>query len=581
MSMSFRRFLATTGAVFALVAFVVVPVGCGQLSGLSGYGSTEVVEPGGGATAPYDAAAVDAAAMDDATTQDATTFDAPSVPGDEAPDEAAAEDAGDDSSTSPEGGCSAGLAACDGGCVDPTSPMNCGACGNVCQTAITNAQPACTSGKCSFACNAGYDLCGGACVQFTTPANCGSCGGACTGSASLCAASGGTYSCVSGCPSSAPTDCSGSCVDTTSDDNNCNGCGLACKTSVANAQPACVSSGCTFACNGGYTSCNGQCLNFATDIDNCGGCGSPCTTGVANATAQCSGGNCGFACNHGYTSCGGGCVDTSSDDNNCGGCGVVCSATCQGGSCFTPFGYAPSNFTATTYAGHVPGTGTTVNCNVTYTSPGTAGPSTWCGGTGPYVVPNVAQAGGPNVDVLVFNSLTVASSFTVTLTGSNPVIFAVFGNASIDGTINAGTSGTKAGAGGNNATYCTPAPQDSQNAQWGGGGGGGRALAGGKGNQGNQASGGFDNGGAASGNANAVPLLGGCSGEIGGNVCGRTLPQCAMPGNACEPPGAGGGGVQISAAGTVSVAGAIVSNGNGGTSGGACQTRRRRGRIGR
>jgi hypothetical protein len=59
------------------------------------------------------------------------------------------------------------------------------------------------------------------------------------------------------------------------------------------------------------------------------------------------------------------------------------------------FTYTPSNFNPATYASNVPTTETNMNCNVSYTSPGTAGLSKWCGGTGPYVVPNVALPGAP------------------------------------------------------------------------------------------------------------------------------------------------------------------------------------------
>jgi hypothetical protein len=325
-------------------------------------------------------------------------------------------------------------------------------------------------------------------------------------------------------------------------------------------------------CNGSQTACAGDCVTLATDPDNCGTCGHMCTTTVANAQPACVSNGCNFACNTNYTLCGGKCADFSTDNGNCGGCGNSCAATCQGGACIVPFGYTPSNFTANTYANEVPKAGTTVNCNLTYTSPGTAGASTWCGGTGPYVVVNVAQSGGPNVDVLVFNSLTVQSGFTLSLRGTRPVILAVYGFVTIAGTVDASASGATPGAGGNNATYCGTAPQDSQDAQWGGGGGGGRAVAGGKGNQGNAATASFDTGGTASGNATASPLLGGCSGEIGGNLCnGVNCQQCLTAGNNCEPPGGGGGGVQISSSSTVSVTGTVAANGSAGTTGGTSQ----------
>ena len=239
----------------------------------------------------------------------------------------------------------------------------------------------------------------------------------------------------------------------------------------------------------------------------------------------------------------------------------------------TAFGYAPSNFTASQYAGDVPGAGTTVNCDMTYVSPGAAGASTWCGAAGPYVVPNVAQSAGPDVDILVFSGLTIGSGFTLTLTGTNPVIFAVYGDATISGTINASADGATPGAGGNKATYCGTAAQDSQNLQFGGGGGGGRAVAGGNGDQGGGFTNQDDTGGAASGSSAATPLVGGCSGEIGGNQSSNGLNDgncqvCQQNGNNCEPPGAGGGGVQISAAGVVDVTGTIETNGGAGTSGG-------------
>lgn len=64
---------------------------------------------------------------------------------------------------------------------------------------------------------------------------------------------------VSGC---APlTSCSGQCVDTTSDVNNCGGCGIVC-SGTPNGFPVCSASSCTIGCNGGYHTCgDGRCIS--------------------------------------------------------------------------------------------------------------------------------------------------------------------------------------------------------------------------------------------------------------------------------------------------------------------------------
>jgi len=410
---------------------------------------------------------------------------------------------------------------------------------------------------------------------------------ACSGQQAQTCTSSGTWQNVGGpCSGSAPVCLAGVCVACAPGSVQCSGSGDGVElcgsdgtwgTAVTCASSMCSMGMCTGTCTQGTTQCSGP-----SAVQSCvsGMWGTPttCTTAVANATAACAAGACSFTCNGRLNACSGACVDFQTDDGNCGGCGAACAggARCRRGSCTTGFGYTPSNFNPATYASDVPASGTTVNCNMTYTSPGTAGASTWCGGTGPYVVPNVAQSGGPSVDILVFSSLTVTSGFTLTLAGTNPVVFAVYGGATIAGTINASASGATPGPGGNNATYCGTAPQDSQNLQWGGGGGGGRAVAGGKGNQGNAFSSDYDNGGTASGNGTAVPLVGGCSGEIGGNRCSTGLNSgncqvCQTNGTQCEPPGAGGGGVQISAAGALGVTGTIETNGGAGTSGGTGQ----------
>jgi hypothetical protein len=219
------------------------------------------------------------------------------------------------------------------------------------------------------------------------------------------------------------------------------------------------------------------------------------------------------------------------------------------------FEYTPSNFTPTSYT---PPAGATTDCNATYNSTSHTFTTGTCAGTAPTIHSGVTQSGGPTVDVLVFSSLTIASTSTLTLVGGNPVILAVYGTATINGTINASASATAPGAGGDNATYCN-APQTSQNQYdffcaaeryYGGGGGGGRDSAGGTGNGGGILPTETSNGGASDGNSSASPLLGGCVGAINGT--------------GGSAGGFGGGGVQISAATSVIVTGTITANGSAG-----------------
>jgi hypothetical protein len=281
---------------------------------------------------------------------DATTADVPgddldamsdgaveTSPGDAGPpDDAGAEDAGD----AGDGGCQTGWLSCDGGCVAPSDPLNCGACGNACGSdggaATCRALPDTSEYVCVPRCLPGAPtLCDGGCVDTTSdPDHCGSCGGACpTGVANshpTCGDGGCGIACDTGLSL-----CSGACVPLTSA-THCGGCGVGCDpdggTPVC-APPAATDGG-PFACASGCPAtassrCGGGCTNTATDLANCGGCARVCTTAVANATAVCSTGSCSYACNPPYVACGGACVDETSDLNNCGGCGVgfVCGVT--------------------------------------------------------------------------------------------------------------------------------------------------------------------------------------------------------------------------------------------------------------
>lgn len=114
-------------------------------------------------------------------------------------------------------------------------------------------------------------------------------------------------------------DCSGVCVDPSTDRSNCGGCGHACQVNelctpgTSNNSASCV------ACSGNQIACGASgatfCADTTSDPKNCGSCGHVCTQGLTCKDSQCS---CPL------TTCGTSCVDTTTDVNNCGGCGTVC-----------------------------------------------------------------------------------------------------------------------------------------------------------------------------------------------------------------------------------------------------------------
>jgi hypothetical protein len=121
------------------------------------------------------------------------------------------------------------------------------------------------------------------------------------------------------------TDCSGACVDTTNDPDNCGGCGTACATDEYCSSGTCTAAG-TDACATGQTECGGLCASTDTDRNNCGACGTVCTDGEV-----CDGaGVCALSCQSGLIDCNGTCVDPNTDEAFCGASG-----DCQGGNAGT------------------------------------------------------------------------------------------------------------------------------------------------------------------------------------------------------------------------------------------------------
>ncbi len=405
---------------------------------------------------------------------------------------------------------------------------------NVADTAcLCVADGDCSSGKCV---NGPTSQCTGTCTGVGSGTSYSCAKGGCNGAGGACTATAQTCSCT------ADSQCnSGACVKVTGkNDVSCTSCsgsgiadGFSCQL-VANGIPATPTSSTAYSCaKGGCNAASGTCTASGTCY---------CT-----ADGQCNSGKC--------------VKTTGQNDVSCSGC--TGSGAADGFDCllaspgippvtqlsYSAFGYTPSNFTASssTYTSVMPASALTITSACTYVS----NTGTWtCAQTpAPGIVKNVAQtSGGPNVDVLVFNGLTISSGGSLTLSGANPVILAVYGNASISGILRA-DGGASAGPGGNNAAYCGTGPNGGSQA---GGGGGARYTAGGGGAQG---FGGTTAGGAPTPSGNqGAPLLGGCAGGSGNGGGGG---------------GNGGGGLQISVAGTLTVSGTgMTANGGAGSNGG-------------
>ncbi len=123
------------------------------------------------------------------------------------------------------------------------------------------------------------------------------------------------------------TTCSGACVDTNSDRNNCGGCNKVCATLV-DFSVACTAGACT--CSSGELICGGKCTVTREDAQKCSStsCGSAC-----GKDEWCTAGAC--ECRPGLNKCGTSCVDLRGDLFNCGTCGNECgnNLRCVAGNC--------------------------------------------------------------------------------------------------------------------------------------------------------------------------------------------------------------------------------------------------------
>lgn len=167
-------------------------------------------------------------------------------------------------------GCVGNLLDCNGvaadGCeVDPlTNVQNCGGCGITCSA--SGGAPVCNQGSCEAACSSPFDDCDSdptTCETnlTTSTEHCLVCGNACTLTGGATSATCGPTGCRVASCSGTLVDCDGQflngCeVDTTTDPNNCLGCGNVCYFGP-NTIAGCSAAGCVnLGCAPGFADCN-------------------------------------------------------------------------------------------------------------------------------------------------------------------------------------------------------------------------------------------------------------------------------------------------------------------------------------
>jgi hypothetical protein len=148
-------------------------------------------------------------------------------------------------------------------------------------------------------CPTGQMICNDTCINTTTDNNnCGACGEVC---------SGGTCQNGKCCPTG-QTNCGGTCVDLTTNPDHCGACMNDCGNGTCQTDPDTNKTTC---CGPGLTNCDGTCVDTQLDETHCGSCN--------GANSVCGGAT--------ETCCGGLCKDTNTDNTNCGTCGEVCDTT--------------------------------------------------------------------------------------------------------------------------------------------------------------------------------------------------------------------------------------------------------------
>jgi hypothetical protein len=221
--------------------------------------------------------------------------------------------------------CAAGLTACDGTCVDlETDAAHCGDCDAACEIGP------CQAGACVTGCAAGLSDCDGTCVDLSVDAtHCGDCDVACAA----------PDTCVDG---------TCACDETVAD------CGPGCRSDLdCDDDEQCEGGRCQPLCGPGEVYCDQTCIDGTSDDQNCGACDFACATGESceASSCECGPGVCGSC---GVTDLGGASPQTVSG-TSAGGVDALEPSCSPGSTREVVYSFTPdetATYTFTVDAGH-------------------------------------------------------------------------------------------------------------------------------------------------------------------------------------------------------------------------------------
>lgn len=175
------------------------------------------------------------------------------------------------------GSCPGGTHECNGNCFDNTSVNSCGTSCTPCPVPANATMATCSSGTCGFVCNSGYKQCGSTCIPSTGCCMNSDCAQPSNGVATCDTTS---NTCVVACNSNY-TKCGMQCIPTTACCINSD-----CPQPTNGVGTCDASHACNATCNAPYNMvCSNVCVDTTSDNANCGGCGNICT-------GQCALGRC-------------------------------------------------------------------------------------------------------------------------------------------------------------------------------------------------------------------------------------------------------------------------------------------------